>query len=132
MLVWQGSPEICDKCKETYPMNPKLKNGELTFSITEILDNLDGESKIEFIETLACDEVIIEHVASQIITGLTSSGCSGAKNYNAQPNPTFALDKAIREIAKTSSDLARKEIERLESALKESEKKYYDLLYNRQ
>ncbi len=111
-------------------MNPKLKDGQLTFSITDILDKLDGESKVEFIETLACDEVIIEHVASQIITGLTSGGYSGAKSYMAYHEPTTALDKATREISKISSDLARKEIEKLEFALKESEKKYYELLYS--
>lgn len=112
-------------------MNIKLVDGRLSLDIIWVLENLTNEEKVDLIETLSCEDAVINHISDQIIRGYTDQIYCGLRSLTISPDPTTALDKAIREISKASSELARKEIERLEEELKNVNKKYYDLLYKR-
>lgn len=110
----------------------KLEGDDLKINIIDLLDSLSGEQELQLIEQLSCSDTIIKHVSDQIIHGLTDSGYSGVTNCDA--GTSTALSIAIRAIAKSSGDLAKKEIKSLEKSLLSSQKhaneymdKYYKL-----
>ena len=80
------------------------------------------------IETLSCDDQIIKHVTDQILDGWTENYCSGGSCFIASHSPTTGLDYARREISKRSGELAKKEIEKLEKALKEKTEAYWKMI----
>lgn len=104
----------------------------------ELIELINDEDKIDFMQSLACEGIIIKHVADQIIDGCTEDGYYGSKSCGTEHNPSTPLDIAIRKVAKLSSEVARKEIEALESRLKheydraeEWQNKYYDIYHGR-
>ena len=99
----------------------KLENGKLTIDLWDFLTDLEGEQKLELIETLSCQEAIIKHVSDQIITGFTENIYNGGSDGVAKSTPWSQLDIARREIAKNSSEIHKNEIEELEKAVKYQE-----------
>jgi hypothetical protein len=99
-------------------MNVKYKTGELHFNFHEMLSYIDPAHKLELVESLACDDDIIKHVADQIISRWTESCCSGSSFITASADGGTPLDKAWRAVAKASGEVAKREIERLEVALR--------------
>lgn len=100
----------------------------------ELIELIDEDDKVEFMQSLSCHDVAIKHVADQIIHGCTSGGHSGSEGVISE-SPSTPLQKAKREIALSSSDIASREIRNLERALgsqkerfNELENKYYELL----
>ena len=93
------------------------KDGKLEFDLHSLLECAKGETKIELIESLACDDVIIKHVTDQILGGWTENMFCGASSYEQSDTPYYALDKARREIAKRSSEIAKETIESLEKTI---------------
>jgi hypothetical protein len=91
--------------------------GELKIGVWELIEYLPKEKLLEFMETYACHDVIIKHVADQILEGWTENMCCGGTAYPVPANPQYGLDRAIREISKNSSELAKEEIGKLEAAL---------------
>lgn len=89
----------------------KIENGELLLNIHELLSSLSSEQLNEIIDTLAIQEAVIEQVTNQIVDGSTSLGSYGLTGDSQ--NASTALDRAIRRIAESSSDIAKKEIEKL-------------------
>jgi hypothetical protein len=111
-------------------MNAKInEKSYIEICPQELIESLDPESKIKFIETLACDRDIIRHVVSQILDNWTENGYSGGKFVTAVAEPTenYGLDWACRQVAKRSSKVAEHEIIRLENALKYKEQEYFEL-----
>ena len=103
-------------------MAAKFEGSRISFDIQDVLNAMSCEDKLLLIESMSCDTLIIDHVASQIIDGLTESGyCSGV-SVITRADVYFGLDKAIRNIARASGEIAKKEIERLEHALRNAEK----------
>lgn len=96
-----------------------------------MLEGIPAEAKLELMETLACDNVIIKHVVDQILEGWTENFYHGPMSCTAGDSPNYGLDWALREIAKRSGEVAKKEIERLEKALKETKENYWKLLVER-
>lgn len=94
--------------------------GLLSIDLTDVLENMPAADKVNIIDTLACDSDIIRHVTAQILHGYTEHGSCGYRCTEAYARPTNALDAARRDIAKTSDDIAKREIERLEEALRET------------
>lgn len=90
-----------------------LKNLSTQF----IVDSIWPESQLSLIERLSCKDIVIKHVVDQILGYGTENGFSGCRNPEAKSNETDGLDWACREIAKRSSEVAAKEIKRLEEAL---------------
>lgn len=94
-------------------METKIAKGLLTVNVSDLIDCLDDEGRKDIIETLACHDSIIALVAEQIVDGWTEAGYHGGITYG--PMPHTPLDKAKRYLAKSASDVAKKQIERLET-----------------
>lgn len=96
-------------------MKVTLENGQLHIDIYEAMRGLSLEEKRQLADTLACQDDVIELVAQQIITGWTEfDSHGGIGESSVYPK---GLDKAWREVAKASGDIAKKAVERLEAAL---------------
>jgi len=108
-------------------MTAKITNGSIEIDICGLLDLLDDESKLKFIESLACDSAVVKHVTDQILTGWTESGYSGGRFCTASADPVLGLDWAIRQVALRSGDVAKREIERLQDALERKNKETNEL-----
>ncbi|SEI77964.1 hypothetical protein [Achromobacter sp. NFACC18-2] len=98
-------------------MNIELKDGRLHFSLIDAIGQLTGEQKRDAITILACDDEVITMVGQQLVDGMTEDGSCGGILCTASATPWRGLDKARRDVAKASGDIARQEIERLEQAL---------------
>jgi hypothetical protein len=108
--------------------------GKLLIDVYHLLHELPEDRHVELAESLSCSDVVICHVMDQILSGSTESGFSGtwSTSYN-EP-----LQKYRKEIAKNSSEIAKKEIEELETRLVDMEKlkakyqnDYFDLYHKR-
>ena len=117
----------------------KLKvTNYLTLELTEpreLIELVSEEDKIDFFQSLACEDVVIKYVSDQIIHGCTDDGYHGSTGCVAH-DPSTPLDIATRYVAKNANDVARKQISSLERALKDSkqrekewQEKYYDLYH---
>jgi len=105
-------------------MNVNYDNGKIEFHLRDILSLVSDEQKADMIQELACEDAIIKHISDQIIDKFTENISSGYSNTYAavEPDENFPLDHAWRRVAKASGDIAKREIERLEEALKRREK----------
>ena len=112
-------------------MKLKYKDGHLSIDLFDLLENVPAAEKTEMLKTIACDDQVITDVTAMILNGWTAEGYSGGSNPVAQADTVNchapALDKARREIAKRSGEVAKGEIERLEKALTQSEKRRQEL-----
>jgi hypothetical protein len=99
-------------------MKTQYAEGRLSFDAGAFLDSLPAEEKLSFIETLACDDAVIKHVADQLLDGWTESGQHGGLLCTASPDPQEgnALDFQRRRIARRADAVAAKELQRLEEA----------------
>lgn len=104
-------------------MKINFTKGTLEIDLHTLLESVAPEHRVDLIESLSCDEEIIRHVADQIISRWTESSYSGSSWVTAPSDDTCscALDVAWRRVAKASGEVAKREIERLESALKSRE-----------
>ncbi len=106
----------------------KYKEGNLVIDLHGLLDSVPKTDLEEFFESVSCNYRVIEHVTSQILDKWTSSGYYAGVCVTATDETHNALDKAWREVAKRSGEVAKREIERLETALKRRNEQYFDLL----
>lgn len=90
---------------------------QIVIDFTWLLDALTPEQKRELVDSLSCEDAIIEDVTAQLLEGWTERGSHGGKSCSADPEPSRPLDKARREIARRSGEVAQKEIEDLKRAL---------------
>lgn len=109
-------------------MNATYKDGKIEFDLHALLRDVSVETKAELIESMACDDAIIKHVADQIITKWTENVCSGGVDCVAGAEPRFGLDWAWREVARRSGEVAEREIKRLEDAIKYKDERYAEAL----
>ena len=105
-------------------MNITYEKGYLKVDIYDICRVLPKEDKLKIIESLACDDDLIKHVTDQIVEGMTENGYYGSSYCAPSPEPYLALDAARRKVAKGSSEVAKKEIEKLEKELKQVNENY--------
>lgn len=111
-------------------MQVTLTDDNLTINIIDLLGSLSHEQEQQLIESLSCSDTVIKHVADQISQGSTENGHSGWESCSGAA--TTPLSIAIRDCAKSSSELAKKEIENLERNLASTEKQkqsYMDKFY---
>ena len=101
----------------------------------ELLELIEDEDKIHFLQSLSCNKSVFKHVADQIISGCTENGYHGSIG-EVQSTPNTILQNAVRIIAKNASAIADKQITELEIKLKQLEnssskwqRKYYDLYH---
>ena len=105
-------------------MNVSYENGYLKVDIYDLCTGLPKEDKLKLVESLACDDDLIRHVSDQIVEGMTENGYYGSSYCTPSPEPYLALDAARRKVAKGSSEVAKKEIEKLEKELKRVNENY--------
>lgn len=108
-------------------MNVIYKDGNLVIDLHDLLNSIPDKELSGFYEDVSCNNVVIEHVTEQIINKWTENFYSGSACVIASEEPTYGLDKAWRRVAKHSSDVAKREIERLENALKSSKEQIQEL-----
>ena len=109
-------------------MNIKFKDGNLQIDLHDLLDSVKEEDLNEFLETVSCNDKVIKHVTEQILEQWTENGYSGASVGSISDEGYYGLDKAWREVAKRSGEVAKREIERLEEALKRRNEEYFNLV----
>lgn len=93
------------------------KDGKLEFELHSLLECAKDQTKIELIESLACDDAIIKHVVDQILDGWTENCFCGAVSCEQTDTAYYGLDYARRQIAKRSSEVAKNTIEELEKTI---------------
>ena len=93
-----------------------------------LLDSVKEEDLNEFLETVSCNDKVIKHVTDQILDRWTENCYSGGAACTADADAKWGLDKAWREVAKRSGEVAKREIERLEEALKRRNEEYFNLV----
>jgi len=119
-------------------MNAEYKDGRLSFSFADLLDRMSLDEKRELIESLSCDAEIVTFVGQQIIDKWTENGFYSGVSCIANAETYGGLDKVWRDVAKASGDVAKREIERLEDAVRSADKlasagwdKYHELASRR-
>ena len=103
----------------------EVEKGQLRINIHALLDNMTDEERLDLIDTLSCSDVVIKHVADQIITGYTDYGSCGWKGHTE--SPYTPLDKATRQVAENSSEIAKEEIQDLMRMIKSRDKTIKEL-----
>lgn len=95
-------------------------DGRVSFDASDLFEHMEPEQKRSIVDTLACESDVIDFVAQQIIDKWTELGSHGFTGV-AVVEPYRGLDKAWRDVAKASGDIAKREIVRLEKSLEASE-----------
>ena len=111
-------------------MDAKInKDGKVEFHICDLIDALDSQSKIDFIESLSCEKEIVKHVMDQVLDGWTENMYNG-DDYDAKPELTSTIGQARARITSTAiDDLKDREVARLRRYLaqtQEQNKLYQD------
>jgi len=109
-------------------MRVEYKEGNLRIDLHDLLDSVREENIAEFLESVSCNDKVIKHVTDQILDKWTENCYSGGAAVTADADPRWGLDKAWREVAKRSGEVAKREIERLEEALKRRNEEYFNLV----
>lgn len=112
-------------------MQIEFKEGKISFDAYGLLSEMSDEQKLDFVERLACEDVIIKHVADQIFDGLTENGHSGSSIIGS-PNHSSPLMDAQRRVAIESGEVAKREIESLKfkhEHCHEQKEKYMDAYF---
>jgi hypothetical protein len=103
LLSWRADSRL------EFVMRTEIIDGKLTVKIIDLLESLSSETALEVVESLACTEAVIKHVADQIIEGRTENYYHGYKSAPSE-SPSTALGRARRLIAEASGEIAREEI----------------------
>ena len=109
-------------------MKIKFKDGNLQIDLHSLLDNIREEDLSEFLESISCNDKVIKHVTDQILDRWTENCYRGGSSIDASAEAYEGIDKAWRQVAKRSGEVAKREIERLEEALKRRNEEYYNLV----
>lgn len=110
-------------------MKIKYDKGELRIDFWDMVSEMTDAEKLQLAEAVACDDVVIKFVTQQILDGWTENGNFAGKFATAIADPGYGLDWACRQVALRADEVSRKEIERLQDALRTAEKKYSDLCW---
>ena len=93
--------------------------GKIEIDAQDIFDNLPEDSVLGLIESLSCSEVVIKHVADQLLEGWTESGYCGSTCINLKPSTEINI--ARDKISKGAGDIAKNRILELELLVKQAE-----------
>lgn len=95
-----------------------------------LIGSLNREQRVELIEYLSCEDEVIEHVASQLITGWTKDGISHGSDELTPLAPgeegcrwKAPLSRHRRSIALGASEVAAEEIDRISRSLANERKR---------
>lgn len=99
----------------------KYEDGHIKINLHDLIDELAKTQRAEIIDALACQGEVINEVMNQVLDGRTTLNSSGSSSGGGNHEATHGIDGARMRIAKASSEIAAREIERLGEALKRSE-----------
>ena len=102
-------------------MKAKVDGCNLTIDLYELMESLSADEQRSLADALSVQDAVIGFVVQQILDGWTDFSSRAGRVCTAGPAPSHGLDWACREVAKRAGEVAKAEIERLESALKISE-----------
>ena len=103
-------------------------NGEICIDVMDVFYNTPDRFKLELVERLSCEDVIIKHVIDQVLNGCTENGYSGSEVIdNLRLNSE--LQQARERIRQQGNNILVKEINRLRGVL-ENRCKYQDKGWN--
>ena len=89
-------------------MNLTLKDNKIQLDLWYLLENLTDLDVDRVVNTLACQERVIEEVASQIIYGVTEDGSCGEEDCNVFSDNRTAPQKAREDVAANASEISAK------------------------
>lgn len=95
----------------------ELNDGKVIIDVNYLLDAMSDQAKLDLVERLATEDVVIKHVVDQIVEGLTENCYGGSRLCGSSVEPTLPLDIAHRRIAEASSEIANAEIASLKREL---------------
>lgn len=99
----------------------KYENGKITVDLYTLLGDISKEHRADLIDSLSCQQEVIDEVMNQVLDGFTTLGSHGPCGGGGNPDAVYGIEGARMRIAKAASDVAAKEIERLGAALKRAE-----------
>lgn len=103
-------------------------HGEICIDVMDVFYNTSDEFKLELVERLSCEDVIIKHVIDQVLNGSTENGYSGSETIDWQ-RVNSELQQARERIRLQGNNLLVKELKRLREVL-ENRRKYQDNGWN--
>ena len=116
-------------------MQIAFKDGKISFDAYDLFNAMTEEQKLDLVERLSCEDVVIKRVAEQIFDGLTENGHSGSFG-SGSPHYSTPLMNANLRVANEAGEVAKSEIATLqwkyEHAHAQSEKysnAYFELLH---
>ena len=86
-------------------------------SMYDVLHNLPEDARTLLIESMACADEIIKNVMDQVLDGYTDNGFAGSTCFNRNTPLMIARNR----IAKSASDVAKREIAELERKIQSLE-----------
>lgn len=97
----------------------KIENGKLIVHLSDIVGGLDDAARVDLVQQLACEDVIIREVMSQVLDGATSEGWHGGRLCSVSMKDRTieglpALDWAEQRIISRSGVLTIEHIARLQ------------------
>lgn len=98
-------------------MEATIDGGKLLIDLYNVIGAMTGDERATIIDALACQGEVIDEVMNQVFDGFTSHDSHALTSYGGDPNAVYGLDGARMRIAKQSSEVAAKEIERLGAAI---------------
>ncbi len=98
-------------------MKAEIVNGKVILDYCELFDNASGEELNLLVQSLACQDSIVKHVADQLLEGWTEDGYHGGVAGDANPATSSPIDQARRRIALGAGEVAKATIEAQQRAL---------------
>ena len=95
----------------------ELNEGKVVIDVNYLLDAMSDQAKLDLVERLAVEDVVIKHVVDQIVDGLTENCYGGSRLCGSSAEPSLPLDIAHRRIAEASGKIANAEIASLKLEL---------------
>lgn len=104
-------------------MNIEFKDGKISFDAYDLLSAMSDEQKLDLVERLSCEEIVIKHVAEQIFDGLTENGHCGAFSCGSPKNTTALMDARMR-VANEAGEVAASQLSGLQYKYENAHKLY--------
>jgi hypothetical protein len=119
-------------------MNFKLEGNSIVINVYDLLGSIASADRKRIVDAMACQDEVINEVMNQVIDGWTSEGSHAGRTYGGNADAVYGIDGARMRIAKASSEIANREIERLAEKLKRTEERinagwdaYHEAMHSR-
>lgn len=94
----------------------------IKLDLYQLVAAMDQDARMELIDLLACNELVMNEVVNQILDGVTTLGSHGPRGVGGNADAWSGINGARMRIAKAASDVAAQEIASLrEQIIRERE-----------